>query len=239
MIERIAPSRTINGLVDVPGDKSISHRYAMLAGIAAGMTEIYNYSTGEDCQSTLSCMSRLGVRHEFSDREGRRLLTIHGTGTRSLREPSETLDAGNSGSTIRMLSGILAAQPFRTEMTGDVSLVKRPMRRIIAPLTQMGARIEAVHEQFPPLIIHGGPLRAIDYSPPVASAQVKSCVLLAGLYAEGETVVREPLTTRDHTEIALRELGAEVAIQPRAVRIRGGAQLTAKPLVVAGDVSCA
>src|SRR5437763_4803336 len=186
MIESISPARTIRGLVDVPGDKSISHRYAMLAGIASGTTEIYNYSTGEDCQSTLSCMSRLGVRHEFTDREGRRLLTIHGTGTRSLQEPSETLDAGNSGSTIRMLSGILAAQPFRTEITGDSSLVKRPMGRIMKPLGLMGAQIEAREGQFAPLIIRGSPLRAIDYQLPVASAQVKSCILLAGLYAEGE-----------------------------------------------------
>src|SRR3954447_19754810 len=179
MIERIAPSRTVNGLVDVPGDKSISHRYAMLAGIASGDTEIYNYSTGADCQSTLSCMSQLGVRHEFSEREGRRVLTIHGAGTRSLSPPSEILDAGNSGSTIRMLSGILAAQPCRTEITGDASLVKRPMARIMKPLGLMGARIEATNGQFAPLIIQGSPLRALDYELPVASAQVKSCVLLA------------------------------------------------------------
>src|SRR3954447_15676800 len=239
MIERISPARTIRGLVNVPGDKSISHRYAMLAGIASGTTEIYNYSTGEDCQSTLSCMSRLGVRHEVSEQDGRRVLTIHGAGTRSLREPSEPLDAGNSGSTIRMLSGILAAQPFRTEITGDASLVKRPMARIMKPLALMGARIEATNEQFAPLIIQGSPLRAIDYELPVASAQVKSCVLLAGLYADGETVVREPVRTRDHTEIALRELGADITVEPRTVRIRGGAELSAKPLVVPGDISSA
>jgi 3-phosphoshikimate 1-carboxyvinyltransferase len=239
MTERIAPARSINGLVDVPGDKSISHRYAMLAGIASGSTEVYNYSTGEDCQSTLSCMSRLGVRHEFSEREGRRVLTIHGAGTRSLSPPSEILDAGNSGSTIRMLSGILAGQPFRTEITGDASLVKRPMARIIKPLGLMGARIEATNGQFAPLIIEGSPIRAIDYELPVASAQVKSCVLLAGLYADGETVVREPVRTRDHTEIALRELGADITVEPRTVRLRGGAELSGKPLVVPGDISSA
>src|SRR5437763_6747230 len=178
MIESISPARTIRGLVDVPGDKSISHRYAMLAGIASGTTDIYNYSTGEDCQSTLSCMSRLGVPHEFSEREGRRVLTIHGSGTRALCPPSEILDAGNSGSTIRMLSGILAAQPFGTEITGDSSLVKRPMGRIMKPLELMGAQIEATGDQFAPLVIHGGPLRAIDYELPVPSAQVKSCMLL-------------------------------------------------------------
>src|SRR5947209_7845837 len=153
MIERISPARTIRGLVNVPGDKSISHRYAMLAGIASGTTEIYNYSTGEDCQSTLSCMNRLGVEHERSERDGRTVLTIHGAGTRSLTSPSEILDAGNSGSTIRMLSGILAAQSFRSEITGDSSLVKRPMARIMKPLGLMGARIQARDGQFAPLIM--------------------------------------------------------------------------------------
>jgi 3-phosphoshikimate 1-carboxyvinyltransferase len=138
-----------------------------------------------------------------------------------------------------MLSGILAAQPFRTEITGDCSLVTRPMARIMKPLGLMGARIKARDGQFAPLVIEGSPLRAIDYQLPVASAQVKSCILLAGLYAEGETVVREPVTTRDHTEIALRELGADITVEPRAARIRGGAELTAKPLVVPGDISSA
>ena len=239
MIERISPARGVHGIVTVPGDKSISHRYAMLAGIAAGETQIYNYSTGEDCQSTLSCMEKLGVHHRYSEQDGRRVLTVNGLGSRSLVPPTEILDAGNSGSTIRMLSGILAGQPFRTEITGDSSLVKRPMRRIIAPLTQMGARIDATGDQFAPLTIHGSPLHSIDYTLPVPSAQVKSCVLLAGLYADGETVVRESITTRDHTEIALRELGAEISIEPRTVRIRGGAELTAKPLVVPGDISSA
>jgi 3-phosphoshikimate 1-carboxyvinyltransferase len=239
MVEHISPAHGIHGTISVPGDKSISHRYAMLAGIAAGDTPIYNYSTGADCQSTLSCLESLGVRHDFREEEGRRVLTLHGVGAHGLQRAEQVLDAGNSGSTIRMLSGILAGQPFRTQMTGDASLVKRPMRRIIAPLTQMGARIEASDEQFPPLTIHGGPLRAIDYDLPVASAQVKSCILLAGLYANGETTVREPMATRDHTEIALRELGAEVTIQPRTVRVKGGAQLTAKPLVVPGDLSSA
>lgn len=239
MIEHISPANGIHGVITVPGDKSISHRYAMLAGIAAGDTKIYNYSTGADCQSTLSCMELLGVHHGFTEEDERRVLTIHGVGTRGLQEPTQILDAGNSGSTIRMLSGILAAQPFHTEITGDASLVKRPMRRIIAPLTEMGARIEAAGEQFPPLTIQGGPLHGIDYTLPVPSAQVKSCVLLAGLYAHGETVVHEPVATRDHTEIALRELGAEVRLQPRTVRIRGEAQLTAKPLAVPGDISSA
>ena len=239
MIERVSPAQSVHGVVNVPGDKSISHRYAMLTSIAQGDSQIYNYSTGADCQSTLACMKALGVEHEFIEEDGRRILTVQGKGTRGLQPPLRFLDAGNSGSTIRMLSGILAAQPFTTEMSGDASLVKRPMRRIIAPLSDMGARIEAMNGQFPPLTIHGSPLRAIDYQLPVASAQVKSCVLLAGLYADGETVVREPTATRDHTEIALTELGAEITVEPRVIRIAGGADLTGKRLVVPGDISSA
>ena len=239
MNERVSPAGGIHGIVNVPGDKSISHRYAMLAAIAEGDSQIYNYSTGADCQSTLSCMQALGVAAEFSERDGRRVLTIHGRGLHSLHAAAGPLDAGNSGSTIRMLSGILAAQPFATEISGDDSLVKRPMRRVIAPLSQMGARIDATGGQFPPLTIHGAPLHGIDYELPVASAQVKSCILLAGLYAEGETVVREPIATRDHTELALRELGAEIVLEPRVARIRGGAPLAGGPLVVPGDLSSA
>jgi 3-phosphoshikimate 1-carboxyvinyltransferase len=156
-----------------------------------------------------------------------------------LQAPAGTLDAGNSGSTIRMLSGILAAQPFTTQIAGDESIAKRPMRRIIGPLTQMGARIDSTGDGFPPLTIHGSPLRGIDYQPPVASAQVKSCVLLAGLYATGETIVREPIVTRDHTEVALRELGADLVLEPRVARLQPGAQLIGKDLFVPGDLSSA
>ena len=184
-------------------------------------------------------MRALGVNHEFSDENGRRSLVVQGQGSTGLRTPSSMLDAGNSGSTIRMLSGILAAQPFTTRISGDESLVKRPMRRIMTPLTDMGARIEAANGQFPPLTIHGSHLRGIDYTLPVASAQVKSCTLLAGLYADGVTIVREPVATRDHTEIALRELGAEITIEPRVTHLRGGAQLTGATLVVPGDISAA
>lgn len=239
MIERVSPASGIHGVVNVPGDKSISHRYAMLASIAEGDSQIYNYSTGADCQSTLSCMQALGVAANFSEQDGRRVLTIHGRGIDGLQPPHETLDAGNSGSTIRMLSGILAAQPFTTTVGGDESLSKRPMRRIIAPLAEMGARIKAIDGQFPPLTIDGSPLAGIDYELPVASAQVKSCILLAGLFASGETVVRESVTTRDHTELALRELGADIDVAPRITRIRAGGRLTGKPLVVPGDLSSA
>lgn len=239
MTEQVSPARAIHGVASVPGDKSISHRYAMLTSIAEGDSQIFNYSTGADCQSTLACMEALGIRHTIGEQDGRPTLTIHGKGADGLSATAGTLDAGNSGSTIRMLSGILAAQPFTTRITGDESLVKRPMRRIMTPLAQMNAHIEATGGDFPPLTIQGSPLRAIDYALPVASAQVKSCVLLAGLYATGETIVREPIVTRDHTEIALQELGADITIEPRVVRLRGGGRLSGKPLFVPGDLSSA
>lgn len=238
MTEQVSPVKGVHGVVGLPGDKSISHRYAMLTSIADGDSEIHNYSTGADCRSTLSCMQSLGVNHTFSEVEGRRVLTVHGKGISGLTAPATMLDAGNSGSTIRMLSGILAAQPFGVSISGDESLVKRPMRRIMTPLAEMGARMDAV-DGHPPITIHGSRLHGIDYSLPVASAQVKSCVLLAGLYASGETIVREPITTRDHTEIALSELGADIVIEPRVARVRGGAPLKGKMLVVPGDISSA
>jgi 3-phosphoshikimate 1-carboxyvinyltransferase len=239
MTETVSPASTVSGAISVPGDKSISHRFAMLTSIAEGESRILNYSTGADCRSTLSCMAQLGIRHEFVERDGRKELIVHGKGIRGLSEAAAPLDAGNSGSTMRMLSGILAAQPFTTRIFGDESLSRRPMRRIMAPLGEMGASIEATNEQYPPLTIHGGPLHGIRYEPPVASAQVKSCVLLAGLYAQGETVVTERIPTRDHTEIALRELGADIEIERRRVAVRGGVPLQAKNLVVPGDISSA
>ena len=239
MTEQVSPAHAIHGVVSVPGDKSISHRYAMLASIAEGDSQIFNYSTGADCHSTLRCMKALGIPHTAGEQDGRRTLTIHGKGAAGLSAVADTLDAGNSGSTIRMLSGILAAQPFTTRITGDESLVKRPMKRIMTPLAQMNARIEATNGDFPPLTIHGGALQGIDYALPVASAQVKSCVLLAGLYATGETIVREPIVTRDHTELALRELGADITMEPRVVRLQGGVRLQGKALFVPGDLSSA
>ena len=239
MTEQVSPAQSIRGAISVPGDKSISHRFAMLTSIAEGTSRILNYSTGADCRSTLACMGRLGVQHEIGEEEGQRVLSVHGRGLLGLKPPAAYLDAGNSGSTIRMLSGILAAQPFTSEISGDQSLAKRPMRRIMGPLTQMGARIEAINDQFPPLTIRGTPLHSISYDLPVASAQVKSCVLLAGLYATGETLVRESVNTRDHTEIALRELGADITIVPRCTTVRGGTPLIGKELVVPGDLSSA
>ena len=237
MTEQVSPARAIQGVISVPGDKSISHRYAMMTALAQGDSKIYNYSTGADCQSTLACMGALGIKHEFSSENDAPVLTVHGKGVNGLAQAAGPLDAGNSGSTIRMLSGILAAQPFSTTIAGDESLAKRPMRRIIKPLAEMGTRIEAVDDQFPPLTIHGSRLTPIAYQSPVASAQVKSCVLLAGLYADGVTTVREPISTRDHTEIALRELGAELSLEPRLVRLHGPARLSAKTLMVPGDLS--
>src|SRR6185503_17777196 len=208
MQERISPARRIQGAVRLPGDKSISHRYAMLAAIAEGTTRIRNYSTGADCQSTLAAMSALGAGVERQDGQ----VVIEGRGLEGLTAPAADLDAGNSGSTIRMLSGILAGQKFSTGIYGDESLSRRPMDRIMKPLGKMGAAISARDGRFPPLRITGSALRPIEYTLPVPSAQVKSCVLLAGLYAEGATVVYEPIRSRDHTEIALREMGADISI---------------------------
>jgi len=232
MIQTISPARAVEGMVTLPGDKSISHRYGMLGAIAEGTTTVANYSTGADCQSTLGAMAALGAKIER--RDGR--VVIQGG---ALREPADDLDAGNSGSTIRMLSGILAAQPFTSRIGGDESLSRRPMQRIIAPLTQMGARIEARDGKFPPLTIHGGELHGIDYTLPVASAQVKSCVLLAGIFAKGDTIVREPVRTRDHTEIALSEFGADLEVERRVIMLHEGARLTGRELSVPGDLSSA
>src|SRR5690349_11152824 len=236
MRETIRPARAVEGVVTIPGDKSISHRYGMLAAIAEGRSTIANYSTGADCQSTLGCMAALGAKVERHEGENGGKISIEGG---ALREPSGMLDAGNSGSTIRMLSGILAAQPFTSRIGGDESLSRRPMGRIIAPLTEMGGCIEARDQKYPPLTIHGRPLYGIDYQLPMPSAQVKSCVLLAGVFAKGDTIVREPVRTRDHTEIALREFGAELEIEKRVIRLRGGARLTGRELVVPGDLSSA
>lgn len=235
MIETIHPVSALQGTVRLPGDKSISHRYGMLASIAEGTSVISNYSSGADCHSTLGCMQAMGVRIEKDGTQ----ITIHGVGLDGLKAPAGMLDAGNSGSTIRMLSGILAAQPFESRIGGDESLSKRPMARIMKPLAEMGARIEAQDGKFPPLAIHGAKLRPIDYTLPVASAQVKSCVLFAGLFAEGKTIVREPVLTRDHSEIALRELGAEVVSRRGEISIEGRPVLKGKQLVVPGDLSSA
>jgi 3-phosphoshikimate 1-carboxyvinyltransferase len=235
MQRRIRPAGALSGALSLPGDKSISHRYAMLGAIAEGETRIRNYSTGADCHSTLGCVRALGIRVDENGTE----VAIDGRGLDGLAAPAGDLDAGNSGSTIRMLSGILAAQPFRSRIYGDESLSRRPMERILRPLAQMGARITAREGKFPPLEIEGGPLKPIDYELPVASAQVKSCVLFAGLYADGETIVREPIRSRDHSEIALREFGADISIARGVIRLQGRPQLTGRELYVPADLSSA
>jgi 3-phosphoshikimate 1-carboxyvinyltransferase len=235
MQQRISPASAITGDILLPGDKSISHRYALIAAIAEGETRIRNYSTGADCHSTLGCIRALGIEVEGAGTE----FAIRGKGLDGLSEAAQQLDAGNSGSTIRMLSGILAAQPFRTRIGGDESLSRRPMRRIMQPLAQMGASIGAREDQFPPLEIQGAKLRSIDYTLPVASAQVKTCVLLAGLYADGATSVTEPERSRDHTEIALREFGADVTVERRKITVVGRPKLTGRELVAPSDLSSA
>lgn len=235
MAEIIHPVRALNGNIRLPGDKSISHRYGMLASIAEGTSKILNYSSGADCASTLGAMRALGVNIERNGAE----VTVHGVGLNGLKAPSGVLDAGNSGSTIRMLSGILAGQPFPSTIAGDESLSRRPMGRIMTPLEKMGARVEARDGKFPPLTIHGGELKAIDYALPVASAQVKSCVLFAGLYCDGVTTVREPIVTRDHSEIALSTLGAEVESIGGVITLQGRPVLKGRDLYVPGDLSSA
>jgi len=229
----IQPAKNIAGSLRVPGDKSISHRYAMLAGIANGRSRFTNFSSGEDCASTLACMRALGAK--VQSHEG--VVEIEGAG-KSLRAPDRPLDCGNSGSTMRMLAGILSGQDFRSEMMGDASLSRRPMRRVIEPLTAMGATIESSDGK-PPLKITGSRLHAIDYKLPVASAQVKSAVLLAGLYADGETAVEEPMRTRDHTEIAMSAFGVNVTRLRNRITLRGGQELTGIDAEVPGDLSSA
>ncbi|HEY3825233.1 MAG TPA: 3-phosphoshikimate 1-carboxyvinyltransferase [Bryobacteraceae bacterium] len=235
MRQTVRPARRLSGLVTLPGDKSISHRYAMIASLAEGPSNIVNYSTGADCHSTLGCVRALGIDVE----EQGTTVTIQGRGLQGWKQPAGDLDAGNSGSTIRMMSGLLAAQSFDSRIFGDESLSRRPMGRIIKPLESMGARIEASDGQFPPLVIHGSALHPIDYTLPVPSAQVKTCVLFGGLFAEGATVVRETIRSRDHSEIALREFGADLQVVKRVITLQGNPTLVGREVVVPSDLSSA
>jgi 3-phosphoshikimate 1-carboxyvinyltransferase len=236
----VRPARNVRGSVRLPGDKSISHRYAMLAGIAEGKSRLQNYSTGADCASTLGCMRSLGVEWEREDGADN-TIEVKGRGL-ALAPPASALDCGNSGSTMRMLSGIVAGQKFTSEMVGDDSLSRRPMERVITPLSAMGAQI-ASRQGKPPLRVTGGALKAIEYRMPVASAQVKSCLLFAGLFAEGETRIEEAMRTRDHGEVALRAFGGKLDRkslgQGNEVRIRGGQQLQGIEARIPGDLSSA
>ncbi len=240
----VLPARDVRGIVRIPGDKSISHRYAMLASIAEGTSRFHNFSAALDCASTLDCVTKLGCQWKREKNKGEaddlveEVIEVHGVG-RQLQAPTQTLDCGNSGSTMRMLSGILAGQPFSSELCGDESLSRRPMARIITPLSQMGAKISSKEGGRPPLTIQGGSIKGIHYKPEVASAQVKSCLLFAGLFADGETVIEEPIRTRDHGEIALRAFGAEVDRAGTVSRIRGGQPLSAIEAHVPGDLSSA
>jgi 3-phosphoshikimate 1-carboxyvinyltransferase len=239
--QTIRPAKFLTGGVALPGDKSISHRYAMLAALAEGASELRHFSAAADCHSTLRCLSALGAEIKIE----KDTVRITGKGPRGLKESRRALDAGNSGTTMRLLTGILAGQEFTSKLTGDASLQKRPMKRVVAPLREMGADIRARDDNFAPLEIRGRRLRAIDYQIPVASAQVKSAVLLAGLFADGVTSVTEPARTRDHTELALEEFGAAVERNGRTVRVHplagtnGGGKLLARALDVPGDLSSA
>src|SRR5690242_20410203 len=225
--------------MEPPGDKSISHRYAILAALARGRSEISHYSRAADCQSTLDCLERLGVGVERAGRDGDASVLVTGAGIEGLKGPHRSLDAGNSGTTMRLLTGVLAGQHFDSTVTGDSSLRRRPMRRVIEPLERMGAHIQARETNFAPLEIKGSVLRPIQYALPVPSAQVKSAVLLAGLFTEGETSVQEPVCTRDHTEVALREFGADVRKSGRVVTVSGRPHLEARRVMVPGDLSSA
>jgi 3-phosphoshikimate 1-carboxyvinyltransferase len=239
--ETIQPAKRLTGGLDLPGDKSVSHRYAMLAALAEGTSELRHFSAAADCHSTLACMSALGAEVK-TDKD---TVRVTGRGLRGLKGSWRALDAGNSGTTMRLLAGILAGQGFSSKLTGDGSLQKRPMKRVIGPLREMGADIRARDDNFAPLEIRGARLKAIDYKMPMASAQVKSAVLLAGLFGDGVTSVTEPARTRDHTELALEEFGAAIEKDGRTIRIHGLAgangsgKLLAKSLDVPGDLSSA
>lgn len=246
----VTPALTVSGGLRVPGDKSISHRYALLAAIADGRSTIAHYAPGADCASTLTCISALGAivsRMPAATPQEPALVTIEGRGVRGLRAAPGDLDCGNSGSTMRMLAGVVAAHPFLSTLVGDASLSRRPMRRIIGPLSGMGAVITAAPGDRPPIRIQGGALNGIHFQPDTPSAQVKSAVLLAGLQARGETSVLEPASTRDHTERALAAFGADISITGpstslragRLITLKGGQRLSGCALTVPGDISSA
>jgi len=231
----ITPAVRIGGVAAVPGDKAISHRLAMIGAIAEGRTVVHNFAESVDCGSTLECLQRLGVTIQ---REGS-TVTIEGRGLQGLHPPLRELDAANSGTTVRFMSGLVAGSPFESTFVGDASLSRRPMKRIIDPLRRFGASIEARDDNYLPLKIKGGPLEPIVFTMPIPSAQVKSAVLLAGLFARGVTTVHEPVASRNHTEIALAEFGARIRTVPNMIEIEGGHALRGKEFSVPGDMSSA
>ncbi len=232
----IQRSNGLKGEVKIPGDKSISHRAVMLGALAKGTTKITDFLQGADCLSTMECFRRMGIQIQNTSGE----VLVHGQGLHGLAAPSDLLNVGNSGTTIRLLSGILAPQSFSATLTGDASIQKRPMKRVMEPLSQMGAKIESLSGNgCAPLRISGTPLKGIHYKTPVASAQVKSCILFAGMYADGATTVTEPVLSRDHSERMLEHFGARLTREGTAVTIQPEPQLAAKEIPVPGDISSA
>ncbi|CAM4106425.1 3-phosphoshikimate 1-carboxyvinyltransferase [Bacillus manliponensis] len=226
----------LRGAIEIPGDKSISHRAVMFGAIAEGKTKISNFLEGEDCLSTISCFQKLGVTIEQSGND----VTVYGRGIGGLIEPSDILDVGNSGTTIRLMLGVLANAPFYCTIIGDNSIGKRPMKRVTVPLREMGAKIDGREDgQFTPLSIRGGDVKGMHYDSPVASAQVKSAILLAGLQGEGVTSVTEPMKSRDHTERMLRAFGCDVHVDGLTVSVKGGQTLSGTIVEVPGDISSA
>lgn len=233
---QINSKKSLHGEVTIPGDKSISHRSIMFGSIASGITEVTNFLEGADCLSTISCFRKMGIEIE-RDKDS---VVIHGKGLHGLSAPSGTLDVGNSGTTTRLISGILAGQSFSSTLNGDASIQSRPMRRIMTPLSLMGADITSINgNDCAPLLINGHPLKGIQYSSPVASAQVKSCVLLAGLYADGKTSVTEPVLSRNHTELMLSAFGANITTSKTTASILPDPELLGQKIAVPGDISSA
>ena len=235
---RISPLSSLRGTISIPGDKSISHRSIMFGAIANGLTEVTGFLDGADCRSTIECFRRMGVEIDHS--LGSDTVLVHGNGLHGLKESETTLDVGNSGTTTRLISGILSGQNFTSRLNGDESIQSRPMKRIMDPLTQMGADIKSEYNNgCAPLIISPSTLHGIHYNSPVASAQVKSCILLAGLYADGETSVTEPALSRDHTERMLRAFGADISTNQLTASIKPNPTLTGQEIKVSGDISSA
>lgn len=235
-MDKIISSKTgLNGNIKIPGDKSISHRAVMFGSIAKGDTEITGFLKGDDCMSTISCFRKLGIDINVSEDK----VIVHGKGLHGLTAPEEQLYVGNSGTTIRLISGILSAQPFDSVLNGDSSIQKRPMKRVINPLTEMGAEIDSTNNGYAPLTIHGTKLKAIEYTMPVASAQVKSSILLASLFAEGTTIINEPVASRDHTEIMLNYFGADIKNKDGVITSTPVNELYGRSLEVPGDISSA
>lgn len=233
---KIRKIRSLSGELKIPGDKSISHRAIMFGSISKGTTSITNFLAGADCLSTISCFRKMGVFIEHTTSG----ILVHGHGLHGLYNPYDVLDAGNSGTTTRLLAGILAGQSFESQLTGDASLCQRPMNRIITPLKQMGADIQCQNDNgCAPLYINGRPLKGIHYDSPVASAQVKSCILLAGLYADSPTSVTEPALSRNHTELMLNYFGADITCKGTTSIIQPGPVLKAREIRIPGDISSA